>query len=106
ERQRLHERRVEMRQLLLIPPIQVGDIQIVEVRGIVDRVRDAVRAIADRKEMERSIARGHRRKTSRPDVDAIDLAGAFESGFEVQRATALSPAQASWNQIESLDRQT
>jgi hypothetical protein len=92
-------------ELLLVAAVQVGDIEIVEMGGIVDAVGEAIGALVHVDQMHRPIAGGDRRCLAAGEIDAEQLAGTFVAGLEVERLAIRRPAESAWNQIDAVGRQ-
>ena len=104
--QLLPERRVEVRELPLVPPVEVGDVEVVEVRGIVDGVDHPVRLVVDVDGAHRARARCDRCRPSRCEIDAIQLRRALHAGLEIERAAGFGPRSAAGIRSSSVDGET
>src|SRR3954470_5260816 len=99
-----------MRQLLFVAAVEIGDVEIVEMRRIVDGVGELAvppwpeprRGLVDVDEMHGAIAGRHRRRLAGGEIDAEQLARALVAGLEVQRLTPFRPAKAAGNQIDAV----
>ena len=100
--QLLPQRGVEVRQLLFVAAVEIGDVEIVEVRRIVDAIGEAIGPLVDVDEVHGAIAGRDRRRLPRREIDAEQLARALVAGLEVQRLAALGPAQSAGNQIDAV----
>src|SRR5947209_4239613 len=91
---------VEMRQLSLVPPIQISNVKIIQMFEIIDSVNHAPRLVVD-------VCAAHGPRTVcdllhglRVNDDAKDLILAFDARAEIERAPLFSPSEIGRDQIE------
>ena len=72
-----------MRELMLVLTPDIGDIEVVQVHRIVDRIRQAAGLIVDVGETDRALAGGQLACAACFEVRSKKMTGSLDTGFEI-----------------------